>query len=652
MKKVLLKLLKILLWMITIVVILFVVLVVAVIIYEDNKPEEPSDAVTLNEDTKKTPVKVIENIIPPKTIIKEHLRHNKVANIFEDLALYPEERSYLDSLIVTCVDFSDERYSQLEKYKRYAVNDSIVVHHLDSLMSDLESDTYYEISNMSSIGELAEYYRENLEDVPYLEDYLREVIVSKIPSAPYAVAKNIQASFQGTPTGHRIDSLYYPVRDSLIRIVLAELQDEFDKERYVIEELRLMSIKDACASLEPRVIDITSACLDKANDDYLGDVLDLVVDEINQFMDEKLDEGKATAIRQSVEKAMAAFASGTTKGYEFVDKIISNLGSITDSTFLRKYDQFALRGGLSEKLVNKYLPELNFLYKARFRADTLSGRIVIENPDDVSLPQAALPYKHHIPLLTTDEQDEEIPASGSNTLSINFPHYNPEFPYTWYSENVENWSVPHSPQVSQEESFRQKFVSTTVRHFKQFTSGEGLHNYMDSLCRKDLGLASIRDSVTFFVDKYSYAANRNRYNIMSSALNMDIDTSFLYVNPAVINNTSLIVDVPMQKIDNIQRLKFNEFNYDISSFTVGVAAGIALPFGWGLLFDLGDFVAGMYVGMKVMDLVGEDVQKFGEELATVSINSSIDYINAVYDEIESDTQKSQEAIKNYIYENF
>ena len=161
----------------------------------------------------------------------------------------------------------------------------------------------------------------------------------------------------------------------------------------------------------------------------------------------------------------------------------------------------------------------------------------------------------------------------------------------------------------------------------------------------------IQNSVQDNMNKFIAAANRNRYDAMFNLMNVDINDANLYLTPSVHEGMNIEMMIPMDKVNKIQRLKFAEFNYDIRSLVAGVAASVSLG-PWAILFDLEDFVAGMYVGMKVMDLVNEDVVIFGTDLANVSVDASRDYINLIYDCLEDNTLQTQKVIKNYIYENF
>lgn len=621
-------------------VMLFIIpalIVLAVIELDDGEETGPRSKVTqeqldrlqsLADGTGDSMEDVKASLAKARKIIERHLSDGDFEMLVVDRHTYPALRDYVDSILISSADFSDFEYSRLNIYRDVCSDNPVLGELICNAMDEKRYEAFARIGSMGTIEEITMFYKSDFQNLTFLEDYLDETITCNVNSLPYPASRQLDSLFSGTPAGERIDIEFRHLRDSLVSDALAYIQSEFDNEIVVLEELRYTIKEKTAENLETALAKVMEICTYEAFDNLIGDLLDLFCEELDRIVK---DSSSGKIIRTAASKATKSLNTVISWSYDKIDAGVEYVSNPTDSTFLSWFDNGMLYNTFYYKERGPFLP-LSGMSEFKW------GTPVVNSHNPVSGLKLPTPLENDAVILHYNKDSVALLDKSAVTEMLDAVADDPE---------TLNSMVP----------FVTKIALSVERHARKFVDGKGLKSIAYEACGNNLNMKATRDSVLTWVQRYSDAALRNRLYVLNDIIPGDLTRSDMMMDPSEVGEIDFSLELPLKKIEHIQRLNFRETNYDVASIVAGMNAesikrkSINTHIA-STIYEVADIISGIYVNMKCLELSSQALEEFGQQLSEKTVSTYMDYIDEVFDRIVDITISSQNHIKEYINENY
>lgn len=187
-------------------------------------------------------------------------RSNDIASLILDLEKYPLSRNLTESLLYT-KNYSGTPYSELKEYAILSDFDFKASAFFDSLKFERQEKVIDSLSNLN-LQQIGNFYRQNYRE----HDYLRAALMplfANVDFLDYTSLKSLNSAFMSTNLQECVSPRYTALRDSLIYEINQKVDEYFDVECSILEDIKL-AVRSVCEDyIENGVVKIVSSLAEK-----------------------------------------------------------------------------------------------------------------------------------------------------------------------------------------------------------------------------------------------------------------------------------------------------------------------------------------------------------------------------------------------------
>ena len=193
-------------------------------------------------------------------MILANYKSNDIASMILDLEKYPLSRNLTESLLYT-KDYSGTPYSELKEYAILSDFDFKASAFFDSLKFERQEKVLDSLSHLN-LQQIGNFYRQNYSE----HDYLRAALMplfANVNSLDYTSLKSLNRAFMSTNLQGCVTPRYNAVRDSLLYEINQSVDEYFDVEYSMLEDIEL-AVRSVCEDyIENGVVKIVSSLAEK-----------------------------------------------------------------------------------------------------------------------------------------------------------------------------------------------------------------------------------------------------------------------------------------------------------------------------------------------------------------------------------------------------
>lgn len=193
-------------------------------------------------------------------IILAHYKSNDIGSLILDLEKYPLSRNLTENLLYT-KDYQGTHYSELKEYALLSDFDFKASAFFDSLKFTRQEKTLDSLAHLT-LQQVGDFYRNNYREHDYLQSALIPIF-NDVDSLDYASLKALNNAFMSTNLQGYVSPRYSMVRDSLLIDINKSIDEYFDVEYSMVEDVEF-AVRTVCEDyIEKGVVKIVSSLAEK-----------------------------------------------------------------------------------------------------------------------------------------------------------------------------------------------------------------------------------------------------------------------------------------------------------------------------------------------------------------------------------------------------
>lgn len=195
-------------------------------------------------------------------VIRMHYYRGDVCALINDLYEYPFYREDIEKYLYKKLNYKNEPYRNLKQYVVSSEDDFNAFLFFDSLRVAREKYCIDSLSRLT-VQEVGEFYRSNETEHTYLYEELKNAYFTNIDTLDYSSLKLLYQSFRGTNLEKLVQCRYSELRDSLLSIIMTNLNGYFKEETTMLYDIE-SSVRDyAERYIQNGITEILSSLIEK-----------------------------------------------------------------------------------------------------------------------------------------------------------------------------------------------------------------------------------------------------------------------------------------------------------------------------------------------------------------------------------------------------
>ena len=249
-------------------------------------------------------------------VVRSHLQSPNPAVLLNDLKSFPEYAMTIEPCLYG-ISYQQFGYPDLERFAQQAKSDVRASLFFDSLLVDRQASTLAYLSQQVDLEKVADYYRKNGKEMPFLKPAMKASYFSSVESMDYTGLKSLYFAFRGTDLEPLVFPRYSSVRKDLLSKIMQELNPYFAKEQTMLKEIDAGLRKDCQKYIEDGVRTVMvnmSEKVDRGFWDKMSEWKAMDSYSIEQYADKLIAENiSGEYIRGLVEERLSNYVQSTTR---------------------------------------------------------------------------------------------------------------------------------------------------------------------------------------------------------------------------------------------------------------------------------------------------------------------------------------------------